>query len=229
MKKHINVIFSTNLTEKEICEFEAHISDTIGCKHSTHPYVNHNNFSLAKVYNMGLNEHHINKEQIFVFVHHDVVFKTKNWGKTLLRKFNNFNKDIIGVAGTTYLDETGVWWSKKDFMFGVVEHTDGMREWISNYGSNFKGLKDVVVVDGVFIAVNPDTIVHEFNEDFIGFHFYDIPFCIDNYIDGCKIAVTNEIRILHKSVGEVNDEWEKNRKIFVGKNLQYLPIIEDKL
>lgn len=224
MKDQINVVFSTNNSIEEINKFKNHISKTIGCKHKIHHYINNREYSLTEIYNKALKEHHINNNQIFVFLHHDIVLKTNNWGKLLLRKFNNFNKDIIGVAGTTFLDNTGVWWAKKEHMYGIVEHTDGIKEWVSDYGSDFKGLKDVVVVDGLFFAVNPDTIIHKFNEEFTGFHFYEIPFCLDNYIDGCNIAVTNEIRILHKSIGEVDDDWEKNRKLFVGKNDHFLPL-----
>ncbi len=228
--KHINVVYSTNLNENDAREFNGHISNTIGCGHDIYPYVNHNDYSLPEIYNKSINSYHNSEDEIFVFIHHDLVFKTKGWGKILLNKFNNFDVDIIGLAGTRYLSKNAVWWSKKEHMYGIVEHTNGITNWINDYGSNFKGLKNVVVVDGLFIAVNPNNIVHGFNEDFDGFHFYEIPFCIDNYIDGCNVAVTNEIRVLHKSIGETDDAWEKNRELFIEKYKQYLPVIlEDEL
>ena len=222
---YVNVVYSTHLNDDEISDYNKHISDTIGCNHAVYPFKNYNQYSLSEVYNMALRKQNgITKNEIYVFIHHDLVFKTKNWGKILLNKFNNFNVDIIGLAGSTYLDSSGVWWAKKEHMYGVVEHTNGYVDWVSNYGSDFKGLKNVVVVDGLFIAVNPNNVLHDFNEEFSGFHFYEIPFCIDNYIDGSNIAITNEIRVLHKSIGKTNEEWEKNREIFIGKNKQYLPI-----
>lgn len=228
-KKKLIVVYSSHLSDQHNENFNSHITNTIGCSHTIYSVKNKNQYSLNEVYNKAFKEYSNEKDVIFVFIHNDVYFKTKNWGKIVLKKFNNFNVDIIGVAGTDYLGNDGVWWSKKDRMFGAVEHTDGINTWLSDFGSNFKGLKPVIVIDGVFMAVNLDNIVHEFDENISGFHFYDISFCFNNYIDGCNIAVTNEILILHKSIGMVNDDWEKNRKIFVQKNKELLPLnlIED--
>jgi len=224
MKDKIIVVFSSHLSERENNNFKSHISETIGCKHDIHCHINKNQHSLSKVYNRSLEELKDEKNIVFVFVHNDVIFKTKKWGKVLLRKFNNHHQGIIGLAGTTHLSDTGVWWTKKECMFGRVQHTDGFMDWVSDYGSDFKGLKNVIVVDGLFIAVNPDKIIHGFDEDFPGFHYYDLGFCFNNYIDGCDIGVTNEILVLHRSIGMVNGDWEKNRQLFVSKYSNYLPL-----
>lgn len=224
MKNFIYVIYSTNNNDDEIKKYNEHISKTIGCKHIIKHYKNNNQYSLTEIYNKSIKDYYRNNNEIFVFIHDDLIFKTRDWGKILLRKFNNFNVDIIGLAGSDHLSNNGIWWSKKETMYGVVEHTNGVSNWVNDYNSNFKGLKEVVVVDGLFIAVNFDRVIHIFNEDFEGFHFYEIPFCVDNYIDGSEIRVTNEIRVLHKSIGQTNDEWEKSRIIFIDKYKQYLPI-----
>jgi len=223
-KKKIIVTYSSQLSDDDNKKFNSHIKNTIGCLHEIYSVKNHNQFSLNEVYNDALKKYSGENGLIFVFIHNDIFFITKNWGKTLLRKFNNFKFDIIGVAGTTFLNENGIWWDKKQHMCGAVEHTDGAKTWLSDYGSNFKGLKPVVIIDGLFMAVNPDTIIHEFDENLSGFHFYDISFCFNNFIDGCDIAVTNEIKILHKSIGITNKEWDINRKDFISKNRQFLPL-----
>jgi len=228
-KKKIIVVYSSHLSDEHDNNFNLHIKKTIGTSHEFFSIKNHNQYSLNEVYNQAFDKYSNENDIIFTFIHNDIYFKTQNWGKILLRKFNNFDVDIIGVAGTDYLGEDGVWWNKKHRMFGAVEHTDGGNSWLSDYGSEFKGLQPVVVIDGVFMAVNPDNIIHKFDENISGFHFYDISFCFNNYIDGCEIAVTNEIRILHKSIGVTNKEWDLNRKLFVQKNKQFLPltILED--
>lgn len=228
MKNIIEVVFSSHLSPEENKTFENHISNTIGCNHNIHCYENKNQYSLCEVYNDSLKNHHKNENQIFLFLHNDILFKTRKWGKILLRKFNNHDKDIIGVAGSTQLSENGVWWMKKDKMFGRVSHTDGLREWVSDYNSKFLGLKDVVVIDGLFMAVNPDMVEYGFDETFKGFHFYDISFCLKNFINGLNIGVTNEINVLHKSIGQTNEQWEENRKLFIKKYKEYLPLnLED--
>ncbi len=224
MKNNIVVIFSSHLSDIENSNFTQHISDTIGVKHSVVCYPNFNQFSLTEIYNKAIRDYS-NENTIIVFCHNDIIFKTKDWGKLLLTKFNNSNFQIIGVAGTTYMPASGMWWEDRSKMYGVVEHTDGYNTWVSEYAKPIRGYtKPVVVIDGVFMAVDCSNIEHMFDEDFKGFHLYDISFCLPNYLDGCNIGVTTDIRILHKSVGMTNEQWEKNRLQLAEKYKDELPI-----
>jgi hypothetical protein len=81
-----------------------------------------------------------------------------------------------------------------------------------------------VVVDGLFIAVHKERIKKPFNEEFNGFHFYDIPFCFENHLEGVKVGVITNIRMTHKSIGETNQQWEENRQIFQEKYQNNLPL-----
>ena len=98
-------------------------------------------------------------------------------------------------------------------MYGKVNHTKDGKTWKSvfNKESFIDTLKDVVCVDGLFIMVHKNRIKKEFDTDFKGFHFYDIPFCVSNYMEGVKIGVTTKFDITHKSVGETNEQWEVNK------------------
>jgi len=231
MKTNIIVIFSSQLSEEANNEFINHIHDTIGVKHKVVCYPNFNQYSLSEIYNRGIKEYY-EKNSIFVMCHNDIIIKTKNWGKSLLTKYNCTNFDIVGLAGSTYLPESGMWWEDRSKMCGIVGHTDGNNTWISEYSNEIYNVKDVVLIDGVFMSFNPDTIIHKFDENYKGFHFYDLSFCIPNYLDGCNIGVTTSIRILHKSVGEVNNQWDNNRKQFIKQyknELSIKHISEDKL
>jgi len=223
MKNNIVLIFSSHLSEVENQEFIKHVNDTIGVKHKVVCYPNFNQFSLPQIYNQAIKEHYENN-CVFVMCHNDIVFKTKNWGKLLLTKFNNTDFDIIGVAGSTYLPTTGRWWDDKTKMCGIVEHTNGLTEWVSQYSPEIHGVKEVVLIDGLFMGFDPDTIINKFDENYNGFHFYDLSFCIPNYLDGCNIGVTTTIRILHKSVGQTNQEWELNRQKFAKEWEDELPL-----
>jgi len=224
MKKNkIIVVFSSHLGGEENDKFIKHINNTIGVKHEVVCYENYNEFSLTEIYNKALNKYS-EENTIMVFCHPDILFRTKNWGKILLTNFNNSNFDVIGVAGTTFLNN-GVWWTDRTKMVGIVDHTDGFREWSSEYSSERKGvIIPTVLIDGLFMAVNPEKLQHHFDEDFKGFHFYDLSFCVPNYLDGCNIGVTTDIRILHKSIGVTNEKWEENRNLFVKKYIDDLPI-----
>lgn len=224
MKKNIIVVFSSHLSEEENQKFSDHIGETIGITNTIICYKNLNQFSLSEIYNKAIKEYN-NENSIFVFCHNDIIFRTKDWGKLLLTKFNTTNYSIIGVAGTTYLHNNGRWWEDRSKMHGVVEHTDGYNVWVSEYSKPIKGyITPVVLVDGVFIAVDCNNIEHQWDEVFKGFHLYDLGFCVPNYLDGCNIGVTTDIRILHKSVGMTNQEWEDNRLQFVEKYIDELPI-----
>lgn len=225
MKHSIVVVFSSHLSEEENKKFIEHIDNTIGVNHKTICYPNFNQFSLPQVYNQAIREHNAN-DVIMVFCHNDITIRTRNWGRLLLNKFNNQDFQIIGLAGTTYLHDNGVWWHDKSKMCGVVEHTNGISSWVSEYAPTHPGFtKPVVLIDGVFMAVDCNAIEHQFDEDFRGFHMYDLSFCVPNYLDGCNIGVTTDIRILHKSIGMVNQQWDDNRKQFVEKYKEELPII----
>ena len=57
-----------------------------------------------------------------------------------------------------------------------------------------------------------------------------MPFCVDNYLDGCNVGVITSIRVLHESVGETDPDWEANRQRFVKDyELPIRHVSEDKL
>ena len=223
-KTKIVVVYSSHLSDWENSKFTNHVMETVGVKYNhVACYINHNKFSLSEIYNKALREYTA-EDTIIVFCHNDIIFRTKNWGRLLLNKFNNSDYDILGVAGSTYLPESGMWWEDRTKMVGIVDHTDGTREWSSVYSPERKGqITPTVLIDGLFMAVDPTNLEHDFDEDFKGFHFYDLSFCFPNYLDGCNIGVTTDIRILHKSIGRTNEQWEENRKLFSEKYYMELP------
>ena len=227
MKNNIVVVFSSHRSEEANQEFINHIDKTIGVRHKTICYPNFNQYSLAQIYNQAMRDYR-DPEGVFVFCHNDIWFKTLEWGKFLIKKFNHTDFDIIGVAGSTYLHDNGVWWHDRSKMHGIVEHTNTLRQWVSEYSKprpNY--LKPVTVIDGLFMAIDCYNITHGFDEDFKGFHFYDLPIVFNNVLDGHNAGVTTDIRILHESVGMTNDEWEENRKLFVDKFKSELPFSID--
>ena len=44
---------------------------------------------------------------------------------------------------------------------------------------------------------------------------YDLPFCLENYLEGVKVGICTNIRITHKVIGQTNQQWEDNRQKFV--------------
>ncbi len=214
----ISVVFSTR---KENTEYQNHIKKTIGVKDcEIIEIVNDGKYSLTEAYNKGLEE---STNDIVAFIHDDLILPN-NWGKKMLNHFKTSEYGILGVAGTTDMSENGQWWKDSTKMVGIVKHSHNGRTWESKYSASFgKEILETVVVDGLFFVVNKNRIKTNFSEDIKGFHFYEIDFTFNNHLNGVKVGVVFDVKLTHKSIGQTNEEWEKNRLNFVEKYKNKLP------
>jgi hypothetical protein len=220
MSHKISVVFSTRKIDENFIE---HVKKTCMYKGvEVLPYENNGEYSLTEIYNKGLNDA---SSDIVIFCHDDILFETNNWGEKVLKAFEkNPEYGILGVAGTNHMI-SGMWWEIRNAMHGTVKHTDGTKVWANKYSANYGNqLKEMIAVDGLFIALNKGKIKHSFDETFNGFHFYDISFCLKNHLDGVKIGLISNILILHKSVGQVNEQWGENKTLFEKIYGDQLPI-----
>ena len=187
------------------------------------PVENNGQFSLTEVYNKILND---SKNNIVILCHDDIYFDSKNWGQKILNHFKrNDEYGILGLAGTTNMPKSAKWWEDFSKMRGIVNHEHGGKKWESKYSSSLGNqIDDVVLVDGLFIVINKKNIKKNFNEEIGGFHFYDVDFSFRNFIEGVKIGVMYDVRVTHKSIGQTNEQWEKNREVFAEKYKDVLPV-----
>ena len=220
-KQPISVVISTRVIDDTYLK---HVE-----KMFSHPkteiliYENQGEFSLPELYNKGLNE---SSNDIVVFMHDDLILETPNITPKVVRLFDeNPEYGVIGLAGTDNLI-SGMWWQDRESMYGVVGHEHEGKRHVNRYSKQSFGdkPKEVVVIDGLFMMVHKNRIKHKFNEEFKGFHFYDLPFCLDNFMGGVKIGVTTKIMVTHKSIGIVNKQWEKNKLFFEALYEKSFPI-----
>lgn len=185
--------------------------------------INNGEKSLSQVYNEIIDE---SQYDIVVLCHDDLEFDTKNWGEKILKSFTkNPEYGILGLAGTKYLDKSGQWWKVPQTMYGIVNHKHEGKKWTSTYSKDINDkIEETIIVDGLFISFDKTKIKHKFDESIQGFHFYDLGFCFPNYLDGVKIGVTFNNRVTHLSIGQTNDQWENNRKMFAEKYQNSLPV-----
>jgi len=184
--------------------------------------VNTGNRSLTECYNEILKKA---KYDYVVFTHSDLTIETKQWGNKLIKLFDkNPEYAIIGVAGSKNMPVSGQWWENPKKMYGRVAHTHEGKTWLSTYSDDLgQELEEVVVCDGVWFAVDKTRIKKSFNENVEGFHFYDVTFTFENYLEGGKVGVTTAIRINHQSIGMTNEAWDKNRADFSEAYQAHLP------
>jgi GT2 family glycosyltransferase len=214
----LTVAFSTRKLEESYIE---HIRETSGIKDiEILSYENPNGKSLTKIYNEALKE---STNDIVLFCHDDIIFNTKRWGKKLLKHFSESDYSVLGLAGTRKLPESGSWWEDINQplsnMVGIVNHSQNGKTWESKYSEPvLENIIPVVILDGLFFAVDKNKIKKQFDEEVKGFHFYDIDFTFTNHLEGVKVGVITNIRITHKSIGQTNEQWEENRLEFIKRH-----------
>lgn len=208
----LSVVISTKNIDPK---FKEHVEKTSGIKDiEVLMYENPNGISLTKIYNKGLSD---STNNIVVFCHDDIIFNKKKWGNKILEDFKNYNYGILGVAGSTYMAPNGRWWEDQTKMVGIVKHSKDGKTWVSKYSSKFDRPIKTCCVDGVFFACDKTRIKNKFDENFKGFHFYDVDFSFGNHVSGTKVGVTFSVELTHRSIGMTNEEWEKNRIQFTEK------------
>ncbi len=225
MSKNNEVVSVVISTRKIDDEYLKHVE-----KMFSHPkteiliYENDGVNSLTEIYNIGLKE---SKNDIVVFMHDDLILETPNMTPKIVKLFEKHPQyGIIGIAGTDKLT-SGMWWQNRENMFGVVGHIHDGKRHVNHYSKGVFNdvLKDVVIVDGLFFMVRKSLLKKEFNEDFKGFHFYDISFCVENFLEGVKIGLTTKFGVTHKSIGMTNKQWEKNKLFFEALFDKNLPLV----
>lgn len=216
----ISIVVSTRKIDEK---FKSMVLKTVGLKDvQLLIYENNGQYSLTEVYNRGLSEV---KYDIVSFFHDDLVMDTPGWGKKVIEHFEKSDYGILGVAGSRQITKAGVWWANPATTYGKVSHTDGKKKWLSEYSRPLgNDIQEAVVVDGVFFSVHKQRIKAGFDENYKGFHFYDISFCLENFSKGVKIGIHTNILLTHKSVGATNEQWETTRKQLIEQYKDLFPI-----
>ena len=219
-----NMITVGYSTRKHNPDFIKHLKKTSGLKNiQIIEKINNGEKNLSQVYNEIIDE---SINDVVLLCHDDIEFDTNKWGEKLLKCFDYSDFSILGMAGSNILNSNSQWWSTKSSMKGIVNHKQGNKKWTSQYSipNSFDSIDETIIVDGVFIAIYKSDITHKFDETIDGFHFYDLGFCLPNFLDGVKIGVVYNIRITHYSIGMTNEQWETNRIRFSEKYKEHLPI-----
>jgi hypothetical protein len=202
------------------------ISQTIGVDYELLVQDNRKeNQPLCTVYNKLAAQ---SKFPFLLFLHEDVAFQTKNWGKLLLDQLtNNAQRGVVGIAGSAYKSVIPSGWftglKDKDF-FNIVHDDKGKIKKIIDAHDPTLIAAEVKVLDGVFLACHKSVWEDvRFNDDLLkGFHFYDIDFSI-RASDKYKNIVMRNIDLIHYTKGgDFGEPWVKAAFIFHRKYNKWL-------
>ena len=112
--------------------------------------------SLSQVFNEIIEE---SDTDIVVLCHDDIYFDTNAWFPKIKEHFEKSEYGILGVAGTKYMPQSGMWWEDRKKMIGIVNHESGGKKWESKYSEPFgNNIEPSVIVDGLFIAIHKKRI-----------------------------------------------------------------------
>jgi GT2 family glycosyltransferase len=209
-------------------EFHQNIDESIGCEYQLIVIDNSKNkYSIFEAYNLGMEK---SLGDFLCFIHDDILFSTKNWGVVLTSIFDaNAKIGLIGVAGAKVKTKMpSTWWDNYEGqnVINIIQHHQGKEKEVHNYGFDKEQNVEVVVIDGVFMAIRKDDRI-AFDTKLKGFHSYDLNLSFEVVKLGYSIVVTNEIVIEHFSSGVINESWVKSSYELHKKYKSKLPIFTD--
>jgi Glycosyltransferase like family len=188
----------------------------------------HNN-SICSIYNKGGSRA---KYPLLCFVHEDVLFRTMNWGINLIHHFKNDSIGVLGIAGGDAISKVPCTWSNSFISkeVNIIQHQNKNLKKTTHLqltNSNKKEIKkEVIAIDGVFIAVTKSVFNNTKFDEFLlhGFHGYDIDYSLQTKSKGYKNYVAFDILLEHFSQGNLNKAWLKSTFLVAKKWKYSLPI-----
>jgi hypothetical protein len=200
-KKSIDTNLSDNIKNTVGCEYELIVIDN-----------SENKYSIFEAYNLGIEK---STGEYLCFMHDDILIHTIGWGGIIKKIFKkNKNIGLLGIAGAKVKSRMpSAWWDCSDDFkrMRLLQHfgNKDIKDW--EIGWENTTIEEVVTIDGVFMAARKIERI-QFNEDFEGFHNYDLNICFEYLKNKFKIVVTKEIFIEHFSIGTINADWVKSTK-----------------
>lgn len=227
----ISIIISTHKSEY-FKAVQISIEQTIGVEYEIIGIENHAQYSICEAYNIGENKA---KYPYLCFMHEDILFKTKNWGKTLI-SIMEADKSIglIGIAGTKFKSTypTGSWgqssFLKKYKRGHIYVPSDKSAEKHIEFDESKQPqtLEEVVCIDGVLMFTKKDIYKSCRYDDntFTNFHGYDLDFSLQVHFQSHKVMILRDIELIHLSTGNYTSYFTLANRLIQKKWKAKLPV-----
>lgn len=182
----------------------------------------HDARSLSEGYNRGIRK---SVGEILIFSHDDIEILSHDFVSKLKAHLENF--DVVGLAGTDKVVGGGWVNAGVPHLYGQVAnpHGAGYQVAFFDYGKTaYEGkvaADGIKMMDGLFFAARRSVVQQVlFDESiFDSFHGYDVDFTYSAFLAGFRLAVCNDIAVIHDSGGSFDAEFQKYKQRFAAKHL----------
>lgn len=192
------------------------INDTIGCEYELIVIDNSKNeHSIFSAYNEGVKR---SQGDILCFMHDDIEYKTKDWGKEIHKKFLSQDIGCVGVIGSYIITDFGYWDMMHPYVTGKVDNND--------CNMFFQTPDEVSVVDGMWFCI-PKQLFNDIRFDdkqYTNFHWYDMDICMQILQQKKRVCIERNIQISHCCHPRYDRNFMDNMTVFQQKWANYLPI-----
>ncbi len=228
----ISVIVAS-VNENFLRQFSENIAESIGVEYELiHLDKAVNQYGLCHAYNEGAKR---SRFPYLCFVHDDVQFLSKDWGKNIIAHFESDEQiGLLGVAGSVCKTKMVSMWHEGRLKgtsanrVNIVQHFRRSNAestvFYDNPGEEMRS--EVVVLDGVFMATR--RAVWEacrFDEQLLHrYHAYDLDFCL-RAGQRCRIYVVYDVLMEHFSEGYADIGFVEDYCRVHQKWKQHLPLL----
>jgi GT2 family glycosyltransferase len=202
-------------------QLKTNITDTIGVPYELIVIDNSkNDHSIFSAYNEGVKKA---SNDFLCFMHEDVFYHSKDWGKSVVEHLLVPDTGLIGLAGSYYLLPFPSMWSDAlPMVLNLIQSPLGEQTEYFTINADEK----VICVDGFWFCSRKNVFEQvAFDEStFNHFHFYDLDISLQIHEKGYSILVVSDIKVEHFSQGSVNSQWIDAAYLFYEKWEKQLPI-----
>jgi hypothetical protein len=214
---------------KLLAQVRINVEETIGLPYEVLAFDNRDGAKgICEIYNEGIVQA---KFDLLCFMHEDIAFETKDWGKITRDIFDQHPQlGIIGIAGSTYKSIMPTGWASQGSPESERSNLLQSFKYITYQtiracvNPNNEQLAKVVAVDGAWMCVRRE-VCNNFlfdNDTFKKFHCYDLDFCL-SVGKQYEIAVTYDILLNHFSEGKFDHQWMEQTLLLFEKWEKELP------
>jgi len=209
------------------------IRQTIGCEYELIVADNSTNqFSIFSAYNWGISQ---SKFPYLCLMHEDIECVTKNWGLKLIEYLSNPKTGFIGVAGGQAVLRVPFGWSSYNPFCNIIHSYYSADNILIDENKVLPKdppttMQSVVTLDGVFLCARRELFNEiKFDENFDGFHCYDLDITTQAAVKGYKNYVVYDIDLKHFSKGKFDESYIISLLRFQNKWKYLLPIFESSI